>query len=275
MYFADSEYGKVDEHDCVAWSPNQEWMFKSIKIQPYFPSKEQLVKNPIKPDEQLPFDAQSEVFFPNAMPHPPKPKPGQPLYVQPRPLATEEEKKADDEESDEEDDDEPNLNVPHTRPNPIVLNPKEAFPPVQPKPIFPKGTVFLPPIGKDGKPDYSKPPVPQVRHPGLLPYPRKPVVTDPKKPIWPPTLFGSFGPTPPTTAASVTPQPKASEEDQEEESREDDDKEEKEEDDREDKEEDDRDEKEERDQDRAGTEEDEDEVSRERDDISGEGDEEE
>lgn len=197
----------MEEHDCVAWSPNQEWIFKSIKIQPFFPSKEQLHKQPIRPEESFPFEPQQEVVpvpkYPHHLPVPPTPEPNAPLSLKKKPLKdSEEDEEDDDQESKEDDDtdaDEPTFNKAFTRPNPISLNPDEPFPPVQPRPIYPKGTVFGPPIGANGKPDFSKPPVPQVRHPGDRPFPPKPVVTDPKKPIWPPQLFGSFGPTPPPT----------------------------------------------------------------------------
>lgn len=209
-------------------------MFKAIKIQPFFPSKDQLSKNPaIKPDAQLPFDPQEEVnpFAAGGVPHPPRPQPGQPLEAPPLKYLKNQQKQKkkesddseeddeEDDDSDEDEDDVPNkasqINAAHTRPNPIVLNPREPFPPVQPHPIYPKGTQFLPPIGKNGKPDFSKPPVPVVRHPGQGPFPREPVVTDPKKPVWPPTLFGSFGPTPPTTTKK--PVVKKNEEDEEDE----------------------------------------------------------
>lgn len=209
----------MEEHECVAWSPNQEWMFKSIKVQPFFPSKEELGQKPIRPDEQLPFQPQQELF--PGFPHP------QHLPVRPgKPLLKAPPGKKKEPQSDEDGNAIP-LNQPFTRPNPIVLNPREPYPPVQPNPIYPKGTLFLPPVGPDGKPDFSKPPVPHVRHPGGAPYPAKPVVTDPRKPVWPPTLFGTFGPTPPPTPSAA---PKRKDKDSDEEDEEEEEEEEREDD---------------------------------------------
>ncbi|ODN02491.1 hypothetical protein Ocin01_04196 [Orchesella cincta] len=236
-----SESGKVEEHECVAWSPNQEWMFKAIKVQPFFPSKEELTKKPIRPDENLPFQPQQDVFPHFHLPPRPQPRPGQPLRNP--------NKKKNKKKQPQDDNGRPTLpiiNRPFERPNPIVLNPREPFPGVQPVPIYPQSALRLPPIGigPDGKVDPKRQAIPHVVHPGRLPFPRDPVVSNPTKSVWPPTLFGQFGQW--TTARPVpatVPKKKTSdEEDEEDEEKEEDEDKEKEDDDKEEKEDDDKEE---------------------------------
>jgi hypothetical protein len=171
--------GKVEEHECVSWSPNQEWIFRSIKVKPYFPSKDELNKKPLRPDETLAFEPQDDSFSPIPF----QPNGAQPKFpVRPPfpPSGSSKNKKKNGKHP-----------VQIQRPGPMVINPGEPFPPVFPYPILPKVT----PINANNAKKNQKPPVPQVRHPGPLPFPAEPVVLDPKKPtVSPLDTFNVFAP---------------------------------------------------------------------------------
>jgi hypothetical protein len=170
---SDRDNGKVSEHDCVPWSPNQEWIFRSIKVKPYFPSKEELNKNPLRPDDKLPFEPQDDAFSPIPYRPPHVANQGQFNYGPPLPSSSKGQKRpaANGKVSGKN-------QIQIQRPGPIVINPGEPFPPVFPFPILPSVNSAA------GKKQESKtPPVPQVRHPGPLPFPAEPVVTDPKKTV--------------------------------------------------------------------------------------------
>jgi len=198
--YMNRDNGRVEEHDCLVWSPNQEWMFRKIKVKPFFPNKEQLSKRPINPADTFPFDPLVHDFVvPNTQdilarpgdplnqnlrprppfgpPGPPPPsqkgsKPGTITRLPPPPPPRR------------------NLSYP--------FNPNERFPPVQPFPIY----SYTGPNNKRVA-NNNKPPVPIVRHPGLYPFPPAPVVTKPKpagqkRPPYPPYNPNPEGPDSPT-----------------------------------------------------------------------------
>lgn len=170
----------MEEHECVSWSPNQEWIFRSIKVKPYFPSKDELKKKPLRPDDTLAFEPQDDAF--SAIPYQPNHAnfqfpgriPGYP--IPPLPPAGKKQKVG-------------KHPVQIQRPGPMVINPGEPFPPVFPFPILPKVT----PITANTKKTDAKPPVPQIRHPGPLPFPVEPLILDPNKPtVSPLDTFNAF-----------------------------------------------------------------------------------